>query len=99
MNPLTPYLVIAALAVMLAGAVYAAVRKAQKARAERIRYENEIAGLKKNIAHLVRHAEELAEIRHSQKETESALQEAKTDEEIADIISAVINLNNDRLRK
>jgi|GEM_PF-3093568 len=99
MNPLTLYLVIAALAVILAGTFYAAIRNAEKAKAERIKYEKEIANLKKNIVQLVQHAEWLAEIKHTQKETESALQEANTDEEITDIVNTVISANNNRVRK
>lgn len=99
MNTLTLYLVIIALIAMLAGVVYVSIKSMQKAKADRIKYENEIASLKKNIAQLVHHAEELAEIKHDQKETESALQEAKTDEEIADIVAAVINANNSRMCK
>ena len=99
MNTLTLYLVIIALIAMLAGVVYVSIKNMQKAKADRIKYENEIASLKKNIAQLVQHAEELAGIKHNQKETESALQEAKTDEEIADIVAAVINSNNNRVRK
>ena len=47
-----------------------------------------------NIAHLYRHAEELAEIKRNSGEEYRRLEDAKTDEEIAAVVDAVVAGNN-----
>lgn len=59
---------------------------------------SELADQKSNVAYIVHHAEELAVIEHDAKEEGIKIAEAKTDEEIADIISAIISANNNRVR-
>ena len=51
-----------------------------------------------NMKFLLKHAEELKQIEKDQKTTDQKIAEAKTDEEIIDIINAVIASNNDRVR-
>lgn len=51
-----------------------------------------------NLSILVQHAEELAEIQKHESETAKKIQESKTDEEVADIITDIIAANNNRVR-
>jgi hypothetical protein len=51
------------------------------------------------MAYLVQHAEEIAEIESDQSKVQEEIHNAKTDEEVADIINAIININNAKLRK
>lgn len=73
-------------------------RICRKLQAEKTALEVELQALKANLAFMVRHAEELAQIKKDQKTTDQKIAEAKTDEEIIDIINAVIASNNDRVR-
>ncbi len=98
MNPITPWLVCFALLIILIGAVYAAT-KTLKAKADEIkRLEGELQKQKQNMAYLVQHAEEIAKIEKDQDKVQEEIRNAKSDEEVADIINAIININNSKLR-
>ena len=99
MNPITPWLVCAALFLMLAFAVYAAIKTQKKNQDEIKRLEAELTKQKQNMAYLVQHAEEIAEIESDQSKVQEEIHNAKTDEEVADIINAIINVNNSKLRQ
>ena len=99
MNPITPWLVCAALLVMLISAVYAAIKTFQKKTQEIKHLEGEVQKQKENMAYLVKHAQELAEIEKDQDKIQEEIQNAKSDEEVADIINAIININNSKLRQ
>ena len=68
-------------------------------RTKRKKAEEDKKQLQKNISYLVHHAEELANIRLEKEKTDKKIEEAKTDEEVSDIVNAIINGNNDRVRK
>lgn len=53
---------------------------------------------RKNILYLYEHATEIAEIQNNRHQTENEINEAKNDEEIYDIINAIISVNNNRVR-
>lgn len=55
--------------------------------------------LKHNMAYLVTHAEELAEIKNNEAKVQEDIHNAKTDEEVADIINAIVHVNNSKLRQ
>ena len=58
---------------------------------------NRVQTLEANTAYLVKHQEVIADIKKTENETKIRLEEAKTDEEIADVIDSIIELNNNRL--
>lgn len=63
-----------------------------KALSESVRRQN------RSIGFLLKHSKELAEINRGKDELIKKIQESKSDEEVADIIGGVIELNNSRLR-
>ena len=79
---------------VLASAVFVLFRLWRKERntAKELREENKKKDV--NIAYLYRHAEELAEIKKNSGEEYRRLEDAKTDEEIAAVVAAVIAGNN-----
>ena len=99
MNPITPWLVCFALFVILAFAVYVAIKTLHKKTQEIKHLEGEVQKQKENMAYLVKHAQELAEIEKDQDKIQEEIQNAKSDEEVADIINAIININNSKLRQ
>ena len=99
MNPVTPWLVCFALFLILIFAVYAAIKTLQKKAQEIKALEGELAKQKQNMAYLVKHAEEIAKIEQDQDKVQEEIQNAKSDEEVADIINAIININNSKLRQ
>ena len=99
MNPITPWLVCAALFIMLAFAVYVAIKNQKKNQDEIKRLEAELVKQKQNMAYLIKHTEEIATIEKSEDQVQEEIRNAKSDEEVADIINAIININNARVRK
>ena len=60
--------------------------------------EDEIKSLKSDIAYLVKHIEEISRIKNEADKISDKINGAKTDEEVADIVSVIINANNDRVQ-
>lgn len=98
MNPITPWLACAALLLILIFAVYAGIKIFQKKNQKIKSMEAELTKQKKNMAYLVKHTEEIAQIEKSEDQVQEEIRNAKSDEEVADIINAIININNARVR-
>ena len=60
-------------------------------------YQIENENLHKNIAYLINHSEEINRIKNEADKISDKINGAKTDEEISDIVSAIISTNNDRV--
>ena len=99
MNPITPWLVCVALLTMLVFAVYVAIKTSKRKNQEIKRLSNELANQKQNVAYLVKHAEEVAKIERDKDKTNEDIANAKTDEEIVDIVNTIVAANNNRVRK
>lgn len=95
---MSPLLIQIAIYIVLICIIVFVSRTCRKLQAEKTELEVELQAQKANLAFMVRHAEELAQIKKDQKTTDQKITEAKTDEEIIDIINAVIASNNDRVR-
>ena len=66
-----------------------------KQKVEAFQIEN--GNLQQNIAYLMKHTEEIQKIKNEADKISEKINGAKTDEEISDIVSAIISANNDRL--
>ena len=62
-------------------------------------YKMETESLQKNIAYLMKNAEDIAKIKKEADKISDKINGAKTDEEVSDIVSAIISANNDRVQK
>ena len=60
--------------------------------------ELSLLSAKRSLASVLQHIEELSKIRKDDKEMSVKISEAKSDEEVFDIIDAIISANNDRVR-
>lgn len=60
--------------------------------------QEELESQQQNLITLYRHAEEIAEIEKDKSRTDKIIEEAKSDEEILDIINTVVAVNNSRVR-
>jgi predicted amino acid-binding ACT domain protein len=97
MNAITPWLLCLALFVMLGAAVYAIIKIIHDKNVVIKSLEAEVAKQKQNMAYLVKHTEEIAKIEQSEDQLQEEIRNAKSDEEVADIINAIININNAKL--
>lgn len=91
-------LVLIAVIVTLAGIVYVQGQNLKKRKQENQDLKKQIEQLKKNVAFLVRHAQEMAQIEKEKEKIFQRIEEARTDEEIADIVSIIIDSNNQRVQ-
>lgn len=91
-------MLIAALAA--AAAIIVAIAKTAKKRKQEINRLSEELSKQKNVSlALQQYCRELAEICGDKSETDKKIYEAKTNEEILDIIGDSLRANNDRVRK
>lgn len=70
----------------------------QREKKRRVEAETKLSQKDACIAHLVKHAEELAVIEKEHDVIDKKIEEAKSDEEIADIVAAIITANNSRVQ-
>ena len=99
MNVVIPWLVCFALFLMLAFAVYAAIKSSRKKDQEIKRLEAELDGQKKVNQELLQYTKEIAKINSDKEEVAQKIQEAENDEEVMAIIAGLVSDNNDRVRK
>lgn len=91
---LTLIITIVALLCILFGCANSAIKDRKKI----TELESELAEQKQNVAYLVKHIEEVSRIKADEKYVSEKIEGAKTDEEIADILSAIISSNNARVQ-
>ena len=97
MNTLTIILVMLAIIVTLAAVVYVEHKQIKKLNQRKKELEASYREAQRNIAFLVKHQKELAEIKTAEGEKLEQIAGAKTDEEIFDIINNVVAFNNSQL--
>ena len=98
MNPITPWLVSFALFVILAFAIYAAIKSLHKKNQEIKHLEAELDGQKKVNQELLQYTKEIAKINSDKEEVAQQIQEAENDEEVMAIIAGLVSANNNRVR-
>lgn len=98
MNTVTIILVMLAVIVMMGAVIYALIRdrKAQKKEIQELK--NEINSAHENVKQLTEFIRNSERLRKDEKEIGEKIKEAKTDEEVYDVINSIINLNNNRVQ-
>ena len=86
-----------AIIVMLAAVVYVEYQQIKKLNQRKKELEASYREAQRNIAFLVKHQQEIAEIKTAEGEKLEQIAEAKTDEEIFEIINSVVAINNSKL--
>ena len=91
-------LVLFAIIVTMGGVIYALIRdrKAQKKEIQELK--NEINSARENVKQLSEYIKNSDKIRKEEKEIAEKIKEAKTDEEVHEIITSIIALNNNRVQ-
>jgi septal ring factor EnvC (AmiA/AmiB activator) len=99
MNPITPWLVCAALLVMLIAVAYVAIKDRLINQKEIKSLQTELDGQKKINQELLQYTKEIAKIDSDKEDVAQQIQEAENDEELMAIIAGLVRDNNDRVRK
>nr|DAG58973.1 MAG TPA: PilA, PilC, PilN, PilO, PilM, pilus, ring, membrane channel [Bacteriophage sp.] len=91
------YMALAAVAALLAAAVFILAKTVSKKNRRIKELEESVKRQNRSIGFLLKHSSELAEISRGKDELIKKIQESKSDEDVADIVSGIIELNNGRL--
>lgn len=75
-----------------------AIKYLVKDKKEIKKLQEDLAAQQQNIIMLYKHAEEIAEIEKDKNHTDRVIEEAKSDEEILDVINTIVSINNNRVR-
>ena len=98
MNTFSIVLTVAVVFLIMASVIHSLFQKLKDLKKVVKELESELADKEINISYLVKHSQELASILQKNSEVQNKINEAKTDEEINDIVAAVIAANNDRVQ-
>ena len=97
MNTLTIVLAMLAIVVMLAAIVWVEFKQIKKLNERKKALEASYREAQRNISYLVKHQKEIAEIKTAAGEKLEEIAEAKTDEEIFEIVNSVIAPTHSRM--
>ena len=97
MSTLTIILVVLAVIVILCAVIYTLLKQNKKLKKRQKELEASYRDAQRNIAFLVKHQKEIAEIKTAEGEKLEQIAEAKTDEEIFDVINSIVAINNSKL--
>jgi uncharacterized coiled-coil DUF342 family protein len=98
MNTITIILVALAIIVIMGGVIYALIRDRITQKKEIQNLKNEIDSAHENVKQLSEYIRNADKIRKEEKEYAEKIKEAKTDEEVHNIIADIIALNNNRVQ-
>lgn len=94
MNTITIILVMAAVIAFLVAVIWAEFKQIRQLKERKKALEASYREAQRNIAFLVKHQKEIAEIKTEEGEKLEQIAEAKTDEEIFEIVNSVIAPNH-----
>ena len=97
MNTLTIILILIAVIVTLAAVIWVEHKQIKQLKERKKALETSYQEAQRDIAYLVKHQKEIVEIKTEEAEKLSEVAEAKTDEEIFEIVNNIVALNNSKL--
>ncbi len=98
MNTFTIILVIVAIIIIMGAVIYALIRDRIQQKKEIQNLKNEINSAHENVKQLTDYIRNYDKIRKEEKQIAEKIKEAKTDEEVSNIIADIIALNNNRVQ-
>lgn len=87
-----------AVIVMMAGVIYALMRDRTTQKKEIQSLQNQLNSARENVRQLSEYIKNSDKIRQDEKQIAEKIKEAKTDEEVHNIINDIIALNNNRVQ-
>lgn len=98
MNTLTIILAMVAIIAIMGGVIYALIRDDKKRKQEIKELKNELNSARENVKQLTNFIKNSDKIRKEEKQIAEKIKEAKSDEEVYNIINDIIALNNNRVQ-
>ena len=97
MNTFTIVMTMLAAIVMLIGIIWVEFKQIKSLKEKQKALEASYRDAQRNISYLVKHQKEIAEIKTAEGEKLEQIAEAKTDEEIYNIVNSIIAEHNNKL--
>lgn len=97
MNIITIILIFIAIIVVLGAVIYALIRDRKSLKKEITHLTSELYKANQNAAQLAEYINKMQKIKSDEKATSDKIKEAKTDEEVIDIVNSIIAINNSRV--
>jgi hypothetical protein len=82
----------------MAGIIYSLVKKIREIKKDRERLENELVSVKANLTSMTVYIQKILAIKNDTQSNVEKIKEAKTDEEVLNILSDIISANNNRVQ-
>lgn len=98
MNKITIYLVFIAVIITLIGVIYVLVKDKKSLNREILSLKNALSSARQNVIQLTDYIEKLRKIKKENDKLSDKIRNAKTDEEIYNVIADIISDNNDRVQ-
>jgi predicted Holliday junction resolvase-like endonuclease len=98
MNKITIYLVFIAVIITLIGVIYVLVKDKKSLNREILSLKNALSSARQNVIQLTDYIEKLRKIKKENGKLSDKIKNAKTDEEIYNVIADIISDNNDRVQ-
>ena len=98
MNKITLYLAILACFIIMCGVIYALARDIKKLKDENKQLNCKLYTARNNVEQLTNYIKSADRVRKEEKKIAEEIKDAKTDEEVHNIISNIISLNNSRVQ-
>ena len=98
MNQFTAILVVLAIFVTMAGIIYSLVKKIREIKKDRERLKNELVSVKANLTSMTVYIQKILAIKNDTQSNVEKIREAKTDEEVLNILADIISANNNRVQ-
>ena len=94
----TALIILALLVIVLTVVIVFVIKKLIDEKKHLDLLEKELAKKDESISYLYKHAEEVAKLNAEKSKLDKEINEAMTDEEIADVVAAIVDANNSKLR-
>ena len=98
MNTVTIILAMLAIIVICGAVIYSLIKMLQKNKKKIQALNNELNSARENVRQLSEYIKNSDKIRKEEKQIAEKIKEAKTDEEVHEIINSIIALNNNRVQ-
>ena len=98
MSKVVFYLVILACFVTMGGIIYSLIRDIKQLKKENELWKTKLSSARKNVEQLSEFIKNSDKIKKEEKQIADMIKDAKTDEEVHDIINNIVAINNSRVQ-
>ena len=98
MSFVTVALILIAIIAIMGGVIFALIRDIKSLKKENAETKNRLESARVNIEHLSKYIDDLLKIKSDEKSVSQKIKEAKSDEEVFNIIADIVGANNNRVQ-